>query len=215
MAEELGGIGRTGLIATGIILFAVLIAPALAAILVFVWLFLTRKPFSEVGLSMPDSWARVIVWGIVVGVALKLLMKAVVLPYLGAPMLNPGYQYLRDDLPAVLEESVMVILLAGFAEEVVFRGFLLNRLQAYFGTGFFKKLLMVLGTALVFGLLHLQQGPAGIVQAALLGGLFSTIYFLNCQRLWFLIFAHAAFDVAAVWIIYLGLEERLAQSIFG
>jgi membrane protease YdiL (CAAX protease family) len=75
---------------------------------------------------------------------------------------------------------------------------------------------MVLGTGLFFGLAHiLGQGFYGALQATLIGWLFGTIYFLNGQRLWFLMITHAAFDVAAVWIIYFGLEERIAHSVFG
>ncbi len=215
IADELAGTGRTGLMTIGVILVAMLIWPLLSAMLVLAWLLLTRKPFAEIGLQAPDSWARVILWGIVAGLALKFLVQAVVLPYLGGPMFNSSYQYIQGDLPAAVRESFVTIALTSFAQEIVYRGFLLNRAQAFFGSGFIMKTLMILATAAIFGVLHMQEGPAGIAQAALLGGLFTTIYFLNGQRLWLLIFMHAAFDIAAVWMIYLGLEEPIARIVFG
>lgn len=215
IADELAGTGRTGVMTIGVILVAMLIWPLLGAVLVVTWLLLTRKPFAEIGLQAPDSWPRVIIWGIVAGLVLKLAVQAVVMPYLGGPMFNSSYQYVQGDLPAAVRESFLTIALTSFAQEIVYRGFLLNRAQAFYGSGVFMKMLMVLGTAAIFGVLHMQEGPTGIAQAALLGGLFTAIYFLNGQRLWLLVFMHAAFDIAAVWMIYLGLEEPIARSVFG
>lgn len=215
IADDLAGTGRTGVMTIGVILVAMLIWPLLAAVLVLAWLLLTRKPFAEIGLQAPDSWPRVILWGIVAGLALKFAAQAVVLPYLGGPMFNSSYQYIQGDLPAAVRESFVTIALTSFAQEIVYRGFLLNRAQAFFGNGFIMKILMILGSAAIFGVLHMQEGPTGVAQAAMLGGLFTTIYFLNGQRLWLLIFMHAAFDIAAVWMIYLGLEEPIARSVFG
>ena len=41
------------------------------------------------------------------------------------------------------------------------------------------------------------------------------IYFLNGQKLWYLVATHAAFDVTAVWLTYFGLESVVAHSVFG
>jgi uncharacterized protein len=215
IGNGLAGTGSAGIIATIIILAGVIAGPPVAAVLVLLWLWVSRTPYADVGLKTPQSWAVVIVAGIIAGVALKLLMKAVVLPYFDAPAVNAAFQHLRA-LDTAIIESVAMIFLAGFAEEIVFRGFLLNRLQAFFGTSFFKRALMVLGSGLLFGVAHiLGQGPWGVFQATLMGWLFATIYFMSGQRLWFLMIAHAAFDVAAVWIIYFGLEERIAHGVFG
>ena len=64
------------------------------------------------------------------------------------------------------------------------------------------KAAIVLVTSLWFGLDHLQvQGLAGMEQALIVGLVFGAIYAVT-GRLWLLIVAHAAFDLAALAIIY-------------
>jgi len=85
---------------------------------------------------------------------LKVLMKAVVLPYFGAPETNAAYHYLQGDLDTFLIEVPQLIVLVGFAEELVFRGYLINRIQAVLGRSFGANVVAVLLTAAIFGPLH-------------------------------------------------------------
>jgi membrane protease YdiL (CAAX protease family) len=72
----------------------------------------------------------------------------------------------------------------------------------------------VLLTAALFGAIHIpEQGLAGAEQAAIGGLVFGTIFALT-RRLWLLIFAHAAFNVVAVYIIYWNLESTIAHLVF-
>jgi len=153
--------------------------------------------------------------GIAAGIVLKLAMKAVVIPYFGGTAMAPIYQHLRGDLNAFLIEVPQMIILAGLAEEIVFRGFLINRLQALLGTSTASGILIVLVTAGIFGPLHyMTQGFFGALQATMIGVLFASAYLLNGQRLWSLIVAHATFDVVSIYLIYAGLEEKVAHWIF-
>jgi membrane protease YdiL (CAAX protease family) len=215
-AASLRTMGPLGATVAFLIVASVLLAPPIAAVLVFIWVWLSRTPMREIGFVRPDSWLGVLVLGIVAGVGAKLLMKAVVMPYFGAPPTNAVLAPLEGDIEAALISSVEMIVLAGFAEEVVFRGFLFNRLQAAFGSGWFARTLMIVGAALFFGGLHyFGQGYFGALNATIMGFLFCVIYFLNQQRLWFLIVMHAAFDVCAVWLTALGIEEQVSRSVFG
>src|SRR5262249_53340199 len=115
-----------------------------------------------------------------------------------------------------LVQVPQMIVLAGFAEEIVFRGFLINRLQVLLGRGFSSSVLIVAITAGIFGPAHyFTQGFFGALQGTIVGILFATAYLLNGQRLWSLIVAHATFDVFAIYLIYAGLEERVAHAVFG
>jgi len=58
-----------------------------------------------------------------------------------------------------------------------------------------------------------MQGLAGMEQAVITGLVFGAIYAVT-GRLWMLMWAHAAFDVAAVAIIYWNLETRVAHLVF-
>ena len=61
-------------------------------------------------------------------------MKVIVVPLLGAPAINPAYHYLAGNR-AALPGMVFTMIVAGFAEETLFRGFLFERLGKLFGTG--------------------------------------------------------------------------------
>jgi len=212
------GLRRMGALGAPVAIFilaTVVLGPPIAALFVFLWVWLSRTPFADIGLKRPGSWIGAIAIGVGFGVALKLLMKAVVLPYFGGPATAPIYQHLHGDLNAFLIEVPQMIVLAGFAEEVVFRGFLINRLQAVLGSSIVSGILIVVLTAAIFGPLHyMEQGFFGALQATIVGVVFASLYLLNGQRLWSLIFAHAAFDVVAIYLIYAGLEERVAHAVF-
>lgn len=66
----------------------------IAALLVLAWARLSRTPLRDLGFVAPKNWLAMIVLGGVFGIAFKLLMKAVVMPLLGAPAHNPAYQFL-------------------------------------------------------------------------------------------------------------------------
>lgn len=215
-AAALRSMGPLGATVAIFIMATVLLAPPITAVLVFLWVWLSRTPLSEIGFVQPQSWAGVLVLGILTGVIAKLLMKSVVMPYFGAPPTNPILAGFEGNLPATLEATAEMIVLAGLAEEIAFRGFMFNRLQAAFGTSTLARLLMLVGGGVFFGGLHyFGQGFFGALNATVMGLFFGTVYFLNKQRLWFLIVTHATFDVFAVWLTYFGLEARVAHAVFG
>jgi membrane protease YdiL (CAAX protease family) len=73
----------------------------------------------------------------------------------------------------------------------------------------------VLLTSTLFAAAHYpDQGLPGVQQAAVVGLVFGTIFAVT-GRIWMLVVAHAAFDVVAVAIIYLGLESAVARLVFG
>lgn len=214
-AAALRAMGPAGSAAALFILACSVLAPPLAAAFVFVWLWISRTPLADIGLKRPRSWLGAIAVGVVGGVALKLLVKAVVMPYFGAPPTAAVFQELRGDLNAFLIEVPQLIILAGFVEEIVFRGFFISRLSVVLGSGAVSNLLMVLLTAAIFGPIHyFTQGYFGALQATIVGALFASIYLANGRRLWSLMIAHAAFDVFAIYLIYAGLEERVAHAVF-
>jgi membrane protease YdiL (CAAX protease family) len=108
----------------------------------------------------------------------------------------------------------MMIVTAGFGEETFFRGYLFERLGKLFGTGPGAKVLTVVITSVAFASLHyFDQGLAGAQQATITGLVFGTIFAFT-GRLWTLMCAHTAFDLAALAIIYGGLESSVAHLVF-
>ena len=69
------------------------VAP-MSAILVLIWRRQSRTPWREIGYVRPESWAATAVVGIGFGIALKLVLKTIAMPLLGAPATNDAYRYL-------------------------------------------------------------------------------------------------------------------------
>lgn len=215
VAASLKGFGVLGVVAFVLIVTAALAAPFIAATVILIWAWLSYTPVAEIGLKRPKSWVSAILIGAICGVALKLVLKSVVLPYLGAPETNAAFQFVRGNTQEFLTWIPQLIVLVGFSEELLFRGYLLNRLMLIFGQSGGSKVLAVLVSAFVFGIAHWSmQSFWGSLQAGIVGLVFASAYLLNGQRLWSLIAAHAAFDIFAFWIIYAGMEEKFAHLVF-
>ena len=213
-AARLRGFGPLGILAILVIAAGNLVVVPLSAILVLLWARWSRTPWRESGYVRPSSWIRGLALGIVFGIAFKFLMKAIVMPLLGADPINRAYHYLAGNRAALPGMLFAVIVGAGFGEETVFRGYLFERLGKLFGPGPWAKASIVLLTAALFALAHYpDQGLAGVEQAAITGLVFGTIFAVT-GRLWTLMWAHAAFDLAAVAIIYWDLESAVAHLIF-
>jgi membrane protease YdiL (CAAX protease family) len=76
------------------------------------------------------------------------------------------------------------------------------------------KIVIVLITSIWFGVVHYWvQGLPGVEQATIIGLVFGTIFAVTGQ-LWMLMFAHAAFDLAALAMIYWNHESDVAHLIF-
>jgi membrane protease YdiL (CAAX protease family) len=214
IAADLRGFGPLGLLAILVIYVGNAIVVPLSAVLVLVWARLSHTPLREIGYARPKSWIATLALGIALGVTFKFLMKAVVMPLLGADPINPAFHYLVGNTAALPTMLYAVIVGAGFGEETVFRGYAFERLGTLLGRGRWAKPLIVLVTSAWFGLEHYSlQGVAGVQQATIVGLVFGTIFAVT-RRIWTVMIAHAAFDITAVAIIYWNLEMAVAHLIF-
>jgi len=214
-AESLRGFGPLGILAMLVILFAD--SPALVpvgALLALLWVRWSRTPWREIGYVRPKSWIASLAIGIAFGIALKFLLKAIVMPLLGAPPVNQTYHYLAGNTAALPAALWTMIVVGGFGEETVYRGFMFERFGKLFGSGVPAKTLTVLLTAIWFGLGHYaDQGLAGAGQATITGLAFGTI-FAATGRIWIPMCAHAAYDLTALAMIYWDLESKVAHLVF-
>jgi len=213
-AARLRGFGPLGILAIIVILPGDFLFHPLSAILVLVWAWLSRTPWPDLGFVRPKSWLRTLALAIVFGAAFKLVMKALVMPLLGAPAINRAFHFLVGNAAALPGILFLVIVGAGFGEETVFRGYLFERFGKLFGTSAWAKTLTILITSTLFGVIHYPvQGLAGAEQATIVGLVFGTIFVLR-REIWPLIIAHIAFDLMAVAIIFWDLETEVAHFIF-
>ncbi len=217
-AKELRGFGPPGIFAIGTVLLTGTItiqqiAIPLGAVLVLLWVRLSCTPWHEIGYVRPRSWGRTIAAGIIFGFTFKLLTKAVIMPLLGAGPVNFVFHYLSGN-SAALPAAIWMMLVTGFAEETVFRGFLFERMGKILGRRWWTKAVTVIVTSLWFGFAHMPvQGFMGGVHATILGLTFGTIYAFT-GRIFLLMIAHAVYNLTALSLIYWNLEAGVAQFFF-
>jgi membrane protease YdiL (CAAX protease family) len=216
-AADLRGFGPVGILALIVILLAGNVTVAnvvvpLDGILVLVWVRWSQTPWREIGYVRPKSWIGGLAAGLAFGCVFKYLMKAIVMPLLGAPAINPAYHYLAQNR-AMLPTAVISMVAAGVGEETVFRGYLFERLFKLFGTGAGARASIVLLSTAVFSAGHyFNLGLPGVEQAIFTGLVFGTIFAFT-GRIWMLMCAHAGFDLTALAIIYWNLESEVAHLV--
>src|SRR3954447_16699780 len=180
----LRGFGSVGIIV--FLIIEVAGPPWFRGLLVLFWVWLSRTPWRDIGYVRPKSWLRDLLAGVGFGVLFKLLMKAVVMPLLGADPINHTYHFLVGNQAALPSMLLLIVVSAGFGEETVFRGFTFERFGTLFGRGTTATIAIILLSAAWFGFAHYSdQGLAGVEQAALVGLVFGTI-FARTGQLWFL-----------------------------
>lgn len=218
LARRLRGVGPVGVLAMLVILAGNWIVVPLSAILVLLWAHRSNTPWARIGYVRPRSWFRSIAGGALFGVALKLALKAVVMPILGADPVNHAYHYLAGNREALPGMIFLLIAGAGFGEETMFRGYAFERIatiaETLGATGAGSRPVAVLLTSAWFGVVHYPvQGLAGAEQAAIVGLVLGTIYAVS-GRLVPLMCAHAAFDLTALALIYTGREAEVSHLLF-
>jgi len=212
MRDRLRGFGPLGLLAIVVILAGALVGPLVSAPLVLLWVYLSKTPWREIGYVRPS--VRSLLIAVVAGIAFKLVMKALVMPLLGADPINRAYHFLAGNPAAIPGMLFTIIIGAGFGEETFFRGWMFERLGKLLGTSVAAKSAIVILSSSLFAAAHyFGQGVAGTEQAAITGLAFGTIFMIT-GKLFPLMCAHVAFDLTAYALIYWNLETKVAGLFF-
>ncbi|HEY6226026.1 MAG TPA: type II CAAX endopeptidase family protein [Verrucomicrobiae bacterium] len=213
-AARLRGFGPLGILAVLIILSGNLLVEPLSAILVLIWVKISRTSWREIGYVRPRSWTRTVAIGIVFGVALKFAMKALVMPMLGAPPINQAFRFVTGNSAVIPLMLYTMIVTAGFGEETLYRGWMFERLGKLFRESAAAKSAIAFVTASLFAAVHYPgQGVPGVEQAFIVGLIFGAIFAVTGE-IFMLMIAHTSFDLTALWMIYYDLETRIAHLIF-
>lgn len=128
-----------------------------------------------------------------------------------ASMLSPeaqadmsGYNFLQGNFPRFIISWLGVLIVSSVGEELVYRGFLLNRLQVLLGSNRpWACGVAVVVSGIVFGLAHYKWGLVGIVQTTAMGLILAAAYVVLKRNLWPLIAAHAIMDTLLLLQMYM------------
>lgn len=211
----MNGMGVPGILFTLVTLCITVVLQPLGAAIVLGWRKFCRVPLGEIGLTRPSNIPLTIIGGVVVGIALKVFMKAVVMRLLGDDsLINVHFQYLYQNPAEALPFVFLIVVFAGFGEEIVFRGFLFQRLARLIGNSRSSMILVLIISSILFGIPHLKQEFYGIVHATIVGFTFGGLYLISKKNLWLLIVTHSFYDLFSLWLIYNGYEKHVSTLIF-
>jgi len=98
----------------------------------------------------------------------------------------------------------VVWTLAAFGEELVYRGYLTNRIAELVDAKRARWVVSLLASSTLFGAVHYYQGASGVIATGLCGLLYGTLYLVSGHNLWLPIVAHGVLDGVACVLIFLG-----------
>ena len=184
-----------------------LILGFLAAPIVLILMWGGYYSFRRIGLTKPARWLRTIAGGLAIGTLLHLIA-----PYTLVPLTHLVASFIEADSVAgrfgtqfdqqagqnwqffVLALSISWIQ-AGFFEEFIYRGFLLNKLSELTRTRWIGWSVAVILSTSFFALGHLlYRGVESAVFAALAFLALTAVYLLIKKQLWVIIVAHGSYD---------------------
>jgi len=179
-------------------------------VLLFGWLMMWLRGvgWRNLGLRRPTSWRNTLLLGVAVGVGYQ---------YFSLYVLEPLIARVTGSLPDVSQFAPLVgntfflflslivsWTLAAFGEELVFRGYLMNRVADLVGSNRSGWLISLIVVSILFGITHLYQGTSGIIVITVTGLLLGALYLATGRNLWIPIIAHGVNDTVGFILIYLG-----------
>ncbi|MBI9043495.1 MAG: CPBP family intramembrane metalloprotease [Anaerolineaceae bacterium] len=179
--------------------------------LVAVWVVskMRGSSWGEFGLARPKNWVRTILMGIgmtvVFIVAATLLSQLIKLIFQTPEADLSRFAPLQGNLPNLIINVVALWFTAGFVEEFLWCGYLMNRLFDLQGKN--TKLAWTISlvvSAIIFGLGHTYQGLGGVIKITAMGLLLGGGFLVVRRNLWPLIIVHVVIDTISMIQHYFG-----------
>ena len=161
---------------------------------------LRGETLADIGLKRSASWTRTFMIGIgfaaIVFIAIYLSEKA------GFRRDLSKFKEVQGNLELALFGVFYAFIGAGFYEEFMFRGFLMQGLAMLFGAGRGAWIVACVLQGLLFGLAHAYQNPLGMAITGTLGVLMGLLVLASGRNLWVVIIGHGLFDASRFVLFY-------------
>lgn len=184
-------------------------------ILLFGWISLHVRNlrWRDVGLSRYRNWKTTWAMGLLTGLLLEAFQLFVSQPILVRWLHKQPDLELFRTLIGNWKMTLLFILLAwtlaAFGEEMVYRGYLMNRVADLFHRTRAAWIISLIAVHVAFGMAHTYQGITGILDEGLSGLLLGAIYLCTGRNLAVPIIAHGLGDTIDFILIFLGKYPTL------
>jgi hypothetical protein len=179
-------------------------------LLVLGWISLRLRNMTwrQVGMAAPTNWPRTLLVGLIAGCAMEALELFVTQPILVHLFHQPPDLSALAELhnhPGVLALALALTwTVAAFGEELVWRGYVLNRIAEVLGSIGGRFAIAVILSSAVFGLAHYDQGITGVTENIIDGAILAFLYLASGRNLWVPILAHGITDTVDCILLYSG-----------
>lgn len=178
-------------------------------LLAFAWLslFVRGVRWRDLGLRLPPNWRVLVFGGVAAGIAMSGLELFVTQPVL--VRLTGEWPDLSDFRPLIGNVQLLVLALilswtlAAIGEELVYRGWLLNRLEDLFGQSRIGIIAAVAAMTVIFAFAHGYQGFTGVAENAVAAVLLALLYLKSGRNLIVPMVAHGVVDSIDVILIFM------------
>jgi uncharacterized protein len=176
-------------------------------------LWLRGLRWTDVGLLRFQNWRKTVLWGVVCGVAMEAYELFISQPLLtrwtGKEPDLELFRALHGNITWTLVALAGTWTLAAFGEEMVYRGYLMNRVVDVLRPTRAAWTFSLIIVSCTFGASHIDQGITGQLEN-MIDGLFLGAIYLACRRsLSVSIVAHGVTDTLDVLLLFLGLYPTL------
>jgi uncharacterized protein len=179
-------------------------------ILLFGWISLRvrNQKWRDVGLSRYRDWKTTLGLGLLAGLLLELfqlfISQPILIHWLGKLPDLELFRSLIGNWKLAVIYFALAWTLAAFGEEMVYRGYLMNRVADLFNRARPAWIISLFAVHIGFGLAHAYQGITGILDEGLSGLLLGAIYLRTGRNLAVPIIAHGLCDTIDIVLIFLG-----------
>jgi uncharacterized protein len=161
-----------------------------------------------VGLKRPGRWRPTLLFGIAVGSLYQFFSLYVLEPLIilltGKSINLSQFAPIEGNVFLLLFFLVLVWTLAAFGEELVYRGYLMNRVAELAGGSSMAWAVSLAVVSVLFGVAHLYQGISGVVTVIAAALVYGGLYLGSGRNLWAPIIAHGVYDTVALLLIFWG-----------
>ena len=170
----------------------------IVAACVLIWL--RRERLADIGLRSPEGWLRT--FGIGISIAALVFAGIYFSEKAGFHRDLSRFSALRGNLELTIYTVFYVLIGAGFYEQFMFRGFLMQGLAMFFGGNRGAWIAACAIQGVLFGASHAYQNPLGMLITGTLGIFLAVLVFACGRNLWAAIIAHGLFDSSRALLFY-------------
>ena len=168
-----------------------------------------KSGWRDVGQSRKGNCSRTIGIGVTAGVVNALFALWLIEPLVyrlgGGKEDVSQYASIQGNVPILIVWILIGWVLGAFVEEMIYRGYLLNRFTDLFGQNGAGWTIGLLASSAFFALGHAYLGISGVVQTFIEACFWAVLYLGGRRNLWLPVIGHGVTNTIAFILMYLGL----------